>query len=316
MKTPATIFAVVDVTKEPIPTLPTHGPLYHGCGIHSHQSVRTSKSSRRHTTTVVSLGRRHGMQPSSKMHPFHSGLVCGRREVASLPPLPWCQSIVSVRILSWILWSLDGRVCALKSCRRQHTRWCDNTDGRRWRDGNHSPKSRSIALQWRCHSLPPVSFVENSQVIMQEHAAVYRDAHTLQEGCVVSGWRRSWDTFTTEVSECHGYIKSLIENTDLPYGKPWNNKIWSPRVLASTLIHGTSHRKESRGACTQSGRFIFPIVWWCTLDETHRSVFWWETGLTKIEYWPVHSSTLDEEERQYYVKPLARVYERNFQKNK
>merc|ERR1712028_270852 len=148
-------------------------------------------------------------------------------------------------------------------------------------------------LRYRNGTIPTAEIRNEMQFAMQEHAAVYRDGESLQEGVVKID--EVAKKFNNDVSVTD---KSLIWNTDLVETLELQNLV----ACASTLINGASNRKESRGAHSREDCPDRDDVNWMK-----HTLAYFDGERTKIEYRPVHSYTLDEEECQY-VKPFARVY--------
>ena len=131
------------------------------------------------------------------------------------------------------------------------------------------------------------------QRVMQDDAAVFRTQETLAEGCV------KIDQVAKEMESLHVTDKSLVWNTDLVEALELHNLMPNARIT----MHGAEQRKESRGA---HAREDFPDrlddAWMKHtlgyIDERDNSV--------KIDYRPVHHYTLDKE--MDVIPPMKRVY--------
>jgi succinate dehydrogenase (ubiquinone) flavoprotein subunit len=131
------------------------------------------------------------------------------------------------------------------------------------------------------------------QRVMQDDAAVFRTQETLAEGCV------KIDQVAKEMESLHVSDKSLVWNTDLVEALELHNLMPNARIT----MHGAEQRKESRGA---HAREDFPD----RLDDTwmkHTLGYIEEKDdSVKIDYRPVHHYTLDKE--MDVIPPMKRVY--------
>ena len=129
------------------------------------------------------------------------------------------------------------------------------------------------------------------QKTMQSKCAVFRTDKTLKEG--VNEIRKTFDGMESiSVKD-----KSLIFNTDLVETLEFDNLIRQ----AITTMDSAFHRKESRGAHARNDfpkrddkNFMQHTLSWCNGKDT------------KIEYRPVHNSTLTNDVQ--YFPPQERIY--------
>ena len=129
------------------------------------------------------------------------------------------------------------------------------------------------------------------QKTMQSKCAVFRSEKTLKEG--VDEIRKPFESMESlSVKD-----KSLIFNTDLVETLEFDNLIRQ----AITTMDSAYHRKESRGA---HAREDFPK----RDDENYmqHTLSWCNGSKTKINYRPVHRSTLTNDVQ--YFPPQERVY--------
>ena len=129
------------------------------------------------------------------------------------------------------------------------------------------------------------------QKIMQSKCAVFRTDKTLKEG--VDEIRKVYDGMESiSVKD-----KSLVFNTDLVETLEFDNLIRQ----AITTVDSAYNRKESRGAHAREDfpkrddeKFMQHTIAWCNGKDT------------KIDYRPVHKTTLTNEVQ--YFPPQERVY--------
>jgi len=267
----AAIFAGVDVTKEPIPVLPTVH--YNMGGIptnHLGEVVRSQYDT-------------DGNFVADEVVP---GLF-GAGEAA-------CASVHGANRLganSLLDIVVFGRACALRVADIAKP-------GDPIPDLAKDAGLQTIAdldkLRYADGEIPTAIIRSDMQHVMQENAAVYRTADVLAEG------KKEIDRVIQTFSDVKVTDTSLIWNTDLVETLELRNLLG----CASTTMHGAEARKESRGAHAHENFPDRDDVDWMKHTVGY---FDHETGETSIKYRPVHYFTLDEEECNT-VPPVARVY--------
>jgi succinate dehydrogenase (ubiquinone) flavoprotein subunit len=266
----AAIFAGVDVTKEPIPVLPT---VHYNMG-----GVPTNY----HGQVLKTCFDSNGGYKGDDVVP---GLYAAG-EVA-------CASVHGANRLganSLLDIVVFGRACALKIAE-------DNKPGETIAPMAEDEGMEALAnldnLRYRQGSISTSALRSELQVTMQGHAAVYREQATLEEGKVLVDELVKKFNHEVQVTD-----KSLVWNTDLVETLELQNLM----ACASTTITGAENRKESRGA---HAREDYP-----NRDDENwmkHTLAYFDGEKTDIKYRPIHYYTLDEDECAT-VPPKARVY--------
>merc|ERR1712238_278158 len=202
----AAIFAGVDVTKEPIPVLPT---VHYNMGgiptFHTGEVIRSEYDAQ-------------GNHASD--HKVPGLFAAGEAACASVHG---ANRLGANSLLDIVVF---GRACALKIAE-------DNKPGDAIMPMADDEGMESLQnldqLRYSDGAIPTSVIRGELQVTMQEHAAVYRDEQTLKDGCVLVD--EVVDKFSNDVSVTD---KSLIWNTDLVETLELQNLV----ACASTLING------------------------------------------------------------------------------
>eukprot|EP00554_Chaetoceros_debilis_P005307 CAMPEP_0194075064 /NCGR_PEP_ID=MMETSP0149-20130528/2110_1 /TAXON_ID=122233 /ORGANISM="Chaetoceros debilis, Strain MM31A-1" /LENGTH=642 /DNA_ID=CAMNT_0038755421 /DNA_START=190 /DNA_END=2118 /DNA_ORIENTATION=- len=267
----AAIFAGVDVTKEPIPVLPTVH--YNMGGIPTNYYGEVLK-------TNFGVDGEYG---SDEVVP---GLFAAGE--AASASVHGANRLGANSLLDIVVF---GRACALRIAdiakpgddaaplkADAGMDSLDNLDNLRYSDGN----------------LATSDIRGEMQDVMQEHAAVYRTSETLAEGKV------KIDEIVKSFDDVKVTDKSLIWNTDLVETLELQNLLG----CAATTMHSAEERKESRGAHAHENHPDRDDKDWMKHTVAY---FDHKEGKTDVKYRPVHNYTLDEEECAN-VPPKARVY--------
>jgi len=267
----AAIFAGVDVTKEPIPVLPTVH--YNMGGIptnHYGEVIRTEFTSdgEFESDNVVPGLFAAGEAASASVH--------GANRLGA-------NSLLDIVVF--------GRACALRIA--DIAKPGDSATPLKEDAGMDSLENLD-KLRYSDGSVTTADIRSEMQDVMQEHAAVYRTSDILAEGKV------KIDEVVKKFDDVKVTDKSLIWNTDMVETLELQNLLG----CASTTMHSAEERKESRGAHAHEN---FPD----RDDENwmKHTVAYFDPveGKTEVKYRPNHHYTLDEDECAV-VEPFARVY--------
>jgi succinate dehydrogenase / fumarate reductase, flavoprotein subunit len=259
----ARIFAGVDVNKEPIPVLPTVHYNMGGipCNVHGEAITRTAAGE----TTVPGL------------------LVVGEAACISVHG---ANRLGSNSLLDLVVFGRE----AAEQCARvlkpgsAHRALKSDAGGpaierlHRLRNAKGSLRTAEIRL--------------NMQRVMQDHAAVFRTAESLNEG------KRKLASVFASFADVKISDRSLVWNTDLIETLELDNLLGQ----AVATLHSAENRKESRGA---QAREDFP-----NRDDQKwlkHTLCWVDAnGASRFDYRAVHLNTLTDEVES--IPPKARTY--------
>lgn len=267
----AAIFAGVDVTKEPIPVLPTVH--YNMGGIPTNyygEVIRTKFSD-------------SGEYEQDEVVP---GLFAAGE--AACASVHGANRLGANSLLDIVVF---GRACALRIA--DIAKPGDKLPELK-EDAGMASLDNLDTLRYSSGDLSTAEIRNEMQDVMQEHAAVYRTSDTLAEGKV------KIDEVVKSFENIKVTDKSLIWNTDMVETLELQNLLG----CASTTMHAAEARKESRGAHAHENHPDRDDENWMKHTVAY---FDPEKGETDVKYRPNHHYTLDEEECKV-VEPVARVY--------
>lgn len=267
----AAIFAGVDVTKEPIPVLPTVH--YNMGGIptnHYGEVIRTNFTG-------------DGEFASDEVVP---GLFAAGE--AACASVHGANRLGANSLLDIVVF---GRACALRIADIAKP---GEAQAPLKEDAGMASLDNLDKLRYSDGELSTAEIRSEMQDVMQDYAAVYRTEDLLAEGKV------KIDEVVKKFENVKVTDKSLIWNTDMVETLELQNLLG----CAATTMHSAENRKESRGAHAHENYPDRDDENWMKHTVAY---FDPESGNTDVKYRPNHHYTLDEEECAT-VEPVARVY--------
>jgi succinate dehydrogenase / fumarate reductase flavoprotein subunit len=143
---------------------------------------------------------------------------------------------------------------------------------------------------------PTAQIRNRMQRTMQANCAVFRDTQTLEEG------RARIDEIYRQMDDIATTDRSLIWNTDLVETMELDNLV----AQAVVTMHSAANRKESRGAHMHEDFPERDDANWLKHTAAWFDGWGGKGGSVRIDYRPVHEYTLTDEIK--YIEPKARVY--------
>jgi succinate dehydrogenase (ubiquinone) flavoprotein subunit len=279
----AAIFAGVDVTKQPIPVLPTVHYNMGGIPTNYLAEVIRPNTAQSNISVKDANGQKITLNANSDVVP---GLFAAGE--AACASVHGANRLGANSLLDIVVF---GRAAALRIANI-------SKPGESFpalpKDAGLESLHRLNELRYANGSLPVAQIRNQMQKVMQDNAAVYRTQETLAEGAKLI------DETVQMMKDVKVSDRSLIWNTDLVEALELDNLLPN----ASTTMHSAEQRKESRGAHAREdfkdrdddNYMVHTIAYFNT-----------ETGKTDVQYRPINNFTLDEQECKT-VPPAKRVY--------
>jgi succinate dehydrogenase / fumarate reductase flavoprotein subunit len=164
------------------------------------------------------------------------------------------------------------------------------------KDGDALALERLDRFRFAKGASPTAEVRLNMQRTMQADCAVFRTEQTLAEG------KDKIDAVYRSMEDIQVTDRSLIWNTDLVETLELDNLL----AQAVVTMHSAANRKESRGAHAHEDYPKRDDQNWLKHTAVWFEGWGGKGGVVKIDYRPVHEYTLTDEIQ--YIKPKARVY--------